>query len=93
VDGGPVEILFIVVSPAFEALAWDERNLQLGLSGLEVSPMITAWPYTPSQFAGQFTGNSYDGLLAQFLAGSREVYVKTGATPLQKLLKAARRKS
>ena len=93
VDGEPSEILFIVVSATFEALERQESVEMLGLAGQDISSLIMAWPYTPNAFAGFFHGEVYDGVLAQLLSGSREVYLKAGATPLQTLRKAARRKS
>jgi hypothetical protein len=93
VDGEPTEIQFIVVSSRFESMEWDERSVKLGMAGIEVSPLIVAFAYTPGMFAGQFSGKSYDGVLAQFLGGSREVYLRPGSTPLEKLRKTARRKS
>ena len=89
IDGAPTEIWFIVVSSAFENMEWLKRSEDLGLAGFEVSPLIMAWPYTPDEFAGHFHGDKYDGWLAQTLGGSREVYLKPGCTPLQKLNKAA----
>jgi hypothetical protein len=89
IDGEPTEIWFIVVASAFEKMAWLKRSEVLGLAGLDVSPLIMAWPYTPDEFSGHFRGDRYDGWLAQTMGGSREVYVKPGTTPLQKLRKAA----
>ena len=67
-------------------------NTKLVHLGLEVSPLIQAWPYTPDELAAHLQGDGYSGVLAQYLHGSREVYAKPGITPLQTLQKAARRK-
>ncbi len=88
IDGEVGEIVFIVISRAFEGLGRLQRSKKLGLLGYEVSSLVTAFAYTPDEFDGFFTGDSYDGVLAQFVNGSREVYRKHG-TPLQALLEGA----
>ena len=88
IDGEASEIVFIVVSPAFEGLEPPEKSRKLGLLGYEVSSLVTAFPYTPDEFDGFFRGDSYSGVLSQLLNGSREIYRKHG-TPLHKLLQTA----
>jgi hypothetical protein len=89
IDGEATEIVFIVASPIFEGMSLDQRIERLVILGLDVSPLIQAWGYTPGELAGVYGGESPDLLLPQLLHGSREVYVKPGSTPLQKLQKKA----
>jgi len=93
VDGEPTDIWFIVVTSAFEGMAFNERIGKLAVLGLDVSPLVQAWGYTPDELTAVYRGKSPDLLLPQMLNGSREVYVRHGATPLPVLRKTARRKS
>jgi hypothetical protein len=93
IGGELSDLRFVVVSSTFRGMDHLGRARTLGRVGLAVSPVLEGWPFAPEEFTAHLSAEKYNLLLAQYLPGSREVYLKPGATPLQKLLKAARRKS
>ena len=73
------EVAFIVVSPTFEGMDYNDRLATLGGVGMSVSPVIAGRPFTPDEIARFRSGEAYDWYLAAFLEESREVYAKSSS--------------